>query len=122
MKPQNTCDYLIVSCMDFRIQGFIRSWAEQHLFGEPYDYVGLAGGSRELGVIMSQIDIAVSLHRVKKVFLVHHEDCGAYGPQGTLEKHIADLQRAKRHILGRYPYLLVDTLFLKLDGKIEPVC
>lgn len=116
-----TCDYLIVSCMDFRIQGAVRAWAAQHLHGEPYDYVGVAGSSKELDAILSQIDIARNLHRIKKVIVIHHEDCGAYGVQGTLEKHTADLRKAKQRIEGRYPELIVDTYFLRLDGHLLPI-
>lgn len=43
---------------------------------------------------MSQIDISVKLHSIKKVVLTNHEDCGAYGAEGTEEKHRQDLLSA----------------------------
>lgn len=120
MRPRNTCDYLVVSCMDFRIQGHIRSWAEQHLGGKQYDYVSFAGGTKDLDAILSQVDIAANLHSIKHVYLIHHEDCGAYGDLGSLEKHTADLQKAKQFILDKHPDLTVVTLYLKLNGEISP--
>lgn len=120
MRADNTCDYLIVSCMDFRIQRHVHAWAEQHLGGKLYDYVACAGGTKDLDVIISQVDIAADVHGIKQVYLIHHEDCRAYGELGTLERHTADLQKAKHVILGKYPDLLVDTFYLKLNGEISP--
>lgn len=121
MQSNSGCDYLIVSCMDFRIQRHIRSWAEQHLGGKPYDYVACAGSTKDLDVIISQVDIAADVHGIKQVYLIHHEDCQAYGELGSLEKHGADLRKAKQIILGKYPDLIVDTLYLKLNGEISPI-
>lgn len=121
MQANPTCDSLIVSCIDFRTQEHVRSWAEQHLSRRSYDYVGLAGSSKDLAVILSQVEIAVRLHRIKRVILVHHEDCGAYGAHGSFENHAADLRRAKQEIATRYPHLIVDTLFLTLTGEFLPV-
>lgn len=121
MKLDKTCDYLVVSCMDFRIQPHIRAWAEQHLHDERYDYVGFAGSTKELDIIISQIDLSSKLHRIKKVILVHHEDCGAYGTQGSFEKHTADLQKARQHILERHPDLIIEAFYLKLSGEFSPI-
>lgn len=122
MKGCKTCNNLIVSCMDFRIQGYVRSWVERQFAGQQYDYVGFAGSSKEIDIVSSQVDISVRLHKIKKVILIHHEDCGAYGTQGSFETHVSDLQNAKQHILQKYPDLIVDAFFLKLTGNFLQVC
>ena len=68
---------------------------------------------------MDQIDIAVRLHHIKKVVLINHEDCGAYGQEGTAEKHAQDLQNAKEKILIKFPDLAVEIYYLKLDGTFK---
>ena len=121
MKSDITCDYLIVCCMDFRIQQAIRSWVGQHLQDKQYDYVGFAGSTKELEIILSQIEIAYNLHRVKKVILIHHEDCMAYGAQGSFDKHAADLRKARERILERHPDLTIAAFYLKLSGEFLPI-
>lgn len=69
--------------------------------------------------ILGQIDIAVRLHHIKKVVLVNHEDCGAYGESGTPEKHAEDLKNAKEGVNQAYPDLEVGTYYLHLDGTFE---
>jgi hypothetical protein len=58
MSAKHACSTLIVSCMDFRIQRSLRAWAEQHLKGEKYDYVSIAGSTKELSQGLSHMEIA----------------------------------------------------------------
>ncbi|MDP3733406.1 MAG: hypothetical protein Q8Q91_02580 [Candidatus Daviesbacteria bacterium] len=107
---------LIATCIDFRLQEAINNWIAQNFSPKTFDRVALAGGVKNLVVILSQIDIAVKLHHIKKAVLINHEDCGAYGAEGTQEKHSKDLQKAKEKILSKFPDLSVETYYLKLDG------
>jgi len=85
------CDAIIVCCMDFRFQKYIRKWTDENLPDKTFDLVGFAGSTKNLETILSQIDISVNLHKTKEVILIHHEECGAYGAESTLEKHTEDL-------------------------------
>ncbi|KKQ43522.1 MAG: hypothetical protein US60_C0001G0037 [Microgenomates group bacterium GW2011_GWC1_37_8] len=117
----HNCDSLLVACIDFRFQKFIRNWIEKNMNNKTYDYVGYAGATKELKTIMKQVDISVRLHSIKEVYLIHHEDCGAYGIESTPKRHLVDLRKAKNYILGKYPNLLVNPYYLHLDGKFEQV-
>lgn len=110
---------IIITCIDFRLQEAINNWIAQNLEPKTFDRVALAGGVKNLDTILRQIDIAVRLHHIKKVILVNHEDCGAYGEAGTLEKHTEDLTAAKARIQEIYPNLEVETFYLHLDGNFE---
>jgi carbonic anhydrase len=86
-----------------------------------YDYVGYAGGVKDLITIVKQLDISVRLHHISQVILMNHEDCGAYGKESTHERHSQDLKTAKIVIHSLYPDLLVDTYYLHLDGQFEKI-
>lgn len=110
----HTCDALVVSCIDFRFQKAIRKWLDTNLADKTFDYVGFAGGVKNMDVIMQQLAISVRLHSIKEVVLMNHEECGAYGTESTPERHAQDLKKAKLEIKKKYPKLKVKTYYLHL--------
>lgn len=110
---------IIVTCIDFRLQEAINNWIAQNFAPKTFDRVAWAGGVKNLEAILTQIEIAKRLHGIKKVILINHEDCGAYGEEGTAGKHAQDLQAAKAKILSQFPDLTVNTYYLKLDGTFK---
>lgn len=112
---------IIITCIDFRLQEIINKWISQNFAPQTFDRVAWAGGVKDQPGILTQIEIAKRLHHIKKVVLINHEDCGAYGEAGTPEKHAQDLATAREQILSRFTDLLVDTYYLKLDGTFQPI-
>jgi carbonic anhydrase len=117
----NKCDAVVVCCIDFRFQKFIRRWTDENLAGKEFDLVGFAGSTKDLETVIKQIDISVKLHHVKQAILIHHEDCGAYGTESTPERHATDLRLASQKILKIYPQLEVKLMYLHLNGFFEMV-
>ncbi len=117
----HNCHSLLVSCLDFRIQKTVEDWARQNLGVRNYDRVTLAGGAKDFQTIMKQIDLSVKLHGIKKVVLMNHQDCGAYGESGTEEKHRRDLLAAASAVKSKYPSLQVETYFVTLSGQVVTV-
>lgn len=117
----HACDAIVVCCIDFRFQKYIRDWTDKILKNQTFDLVGFAGSTKDLETVMKQVDISVRLHQIKKVVLIHHEECGAYGSESTPERHANDLKKAKSEILARYPDLEVVLYYLLLDGTFEQV-
>lgn len=117
----HAAEAIVVTCIDFRLQEAINQWITIHLKDKTFDRVALAGGVKNLEIILSQIDIAVKLHHINRVVLVNHEDCGAYGAGGNHQKHTTDLKAAKNKINEFYPNLAVATYYLHLDGSFEPI-
>lgn len=116
-----TCEALVVHCIDFRIQGHLHDWAEKNLGQRNYDRVAMAGGVLDLEAVLRHVEIARRLHCITKVALISHEDCRAYGARGTLERHLADLQAARQKIEALVPGLAVTAHHLHLDGTFQPV-
>ncbi|MBN1565937.1 MAG: hypothetical protein JXA10_19000 [Anaerolineae bacterium] len=119
MQPQ--CDVIVVACIDFRFQRALDTWLAAHIKHGNYDRVGIAGGVKNWDVVMPQITLAKQLHNIRRVILINHEDCGAYGAAGTREKHEADLRAARAAVLRDFPGMEVDLLFARLAGGIERV-
>lgn len=115
----HTCDSIVIHCIDFRFQKYLDKWLTERLAPKTYDRVGLAGGIFDFYTILKQVEISNNLHKIKKVILINHENCGAYGALGTYERHIMDLSEAERKIEAVFPQLDVETYYLHLDGTFE---
>lgn len=115
------CDALVVTCIDFRIQSFINDWIRDHVGEGKFDRVALAGGVFNWEVIAGQIDTSKRLHDIDKVILMNHEDCGAYGEEGTAERHTGDLKNAKEAVMAKHPGIKVETYIVQLNGQFSEV-
>ncbi len=117
----HNCEAVVITCIDFRFQPYIDIWIKENLGTKNHDRVALAGGVKNLEAILEQIEISNRLHHIKKVILVNHEDCGAYGEAGTAQKHTEDLKGGAAKIKEQWPNLEVDTYYLHLNGNFEQV-
>ncbi len=83
--------------------------------------MAVAGGVKNFPLILEQINISIKLHHINEVYLINHEDCGAYGEEGTFEKHKEDLLLARDILKQKFPTLKVVPLYLKLNGEFVKV-
>ena len=113
------CDALVIHCMDYRLQKVLNDWLEQHLGPRGYDRVAIAGGVFDVYALLKHVAIAKQLHKVKKIVLINHEDCGAYGDAGTYERHKQDLAEAEHKIHALFPGLVIERHYLRLNGIFE---
>jgi len=116
-----SCDALVIHCMDYRLQKYLNDWLDKNPGSGNYDRVAIAGGAQDIFAVLKHIELAVRLHKIRKVILVNHEECGAYGPTGTFERHKQDLQEAERKIHALYMNLIIEKYYLKLNGAFERV-
>ncbi len=115
------CQAIVVHCIDFRFQKHLNEWLEEHVGHGNYDRVSWAGGVLDLEGVLEQVGIAVRLHNIRQAILINHEDCGAYGAAGTVERHARDLQRAAEEIKRKHPHLAIELYYLRLDGTFESI-
>lgn len=115
------CDAIVVCCIDYRFQKYIRGWTDRNLKDKTFDLVGFAGATKDLATVKKQIDISAKLHRIQDVYLIHHEECGAYGSESTPDRHAKDLRKARDLIKSDHPNLDIHLYYLHLDGKFEIV-
>lgn len=113
----HTARAIVVSCIDYRLQDFLITWTEKTFKKDGFDRVAIAGGVKNLPFIIDQVELSHKLHHIQEVYLINHEDCGAYGSEGNFEKHKKDLQLAKEKILEKLPHIKIYLFYLKLNGK-----
>lgn len=116
----HTCKAVVITCIDFRLVKYFRKWSNATIHGE-FDRVAIAGGVKNLPFVLDQVELSYKLHHICDVYLINHEDCGAYGTEGTLAKHKKDLEFAKRILHQKFPKLKIIPLYLKLSGEFVEV-
>jgi carbonic anhydrase len=123
--------------MDFRFREKLDAFlVDEGLDRDGVDVIRVAGscyslarprepGDREF--LLRQLEISARLHGIRQIYLVHHEDCGAYGDEDVTDDadevtmHARDLVSVRRLLEERFPGLEILTYFLPLDGRAHPI-
>jgi hypothetical protein len=103
-KPIIHCDALVVHCMDYRLQKFIQPWITVRFGYDNFDIISLAGGVYDYEMVLKYVRSRTN-HSIETVCLINHEDCRAYGREGTFKRHKHDLQDAQIKIKALFPKL-----------------
>jgi hypothetical protein len=135
-REQYQCDAAIVWCFDNRFDLGFRKFLKR--IGVCYsDPIKVAGGAKCLAspsqesdreFVLDQIRTSIRLHETKRVILMLHSDCGAYGgleafngdEQAEADHHRDELKRAKASLAAAIPDLRVDAYFVNFEGVWEP--
>lgn len=125
------CQALVISCIDFRFQEHLKEFLNKKHF-QNYDLVSVAGSAKNLVAskksaefLLSQVLISYNLHQVKNIYLINHQNCGAYGTTlvtGSVKEkaiHSRDLKKARRIISKKLPELQVKLFFMNF--KKDPL-
>ena len=130
------CEAALITCEDFRlhqrkdgrnyIAEFIRT------LGEDCDLITRGGGVQDMvrpaeqgycDCLLRDAEVSAKLHDATNIYLVNHEDCGAYGDMDFSSKqeeygqHLEDLKKAKEVILKKFPDKNVQLYFAALEGS-----
>lgn len=87
LLTEHECPLAVIKCVDFRFRESDQEFVEKHLGYKNFDLYAWPGSAKDVlknnGFKMSFVEkmVAVSknLHHVKKLLLLWHWDCGAYG-------------------------------------------
>lgn len=118
---KSTCKALVTHCIDFRFIEYIRNWTIENIGVGDFDVLAAPGSTKNLDTLLTTLEIAVHRHQITEVYLIHHEDCLAYGAEGTYENHCRDLNKAKEVIAENYPSLTTKLFYLTLTGEFKEV-
>lgn len=129
------CDNLIIHCIDFRFIKAINAFMNDHQLTGNCDVISVAGGVKNLvepsdpadkAVLLKQIELSKKLHGISVVYLVNHEDCGAYGGRGAFESddhetthHGRHLRDARDVLAALYPDFTIHYYIARLNGTLE---
>lgn len=116
-------------CMDFRFGKKMKEFMETNGLMGDADLVSIAGAAKNIvnpetqAFALRQIEISKTLHEMKRVFLVNHTDCGAYGgkkafadEKAEYEKLTGDLREARNIVKAKWPDLEVVLWLARIDG------
>lgn len=113
-----SADACIVWCFDPRFTELLHAFVASQNF-KHYDLIKIAGGAKDLAgqtkspskdFVIDQIGKSIRLHDPKRIILMAHTNCGAYGMQfpNPNEEHqflALELDRARRVTKSSFPGL-----------------
>jgi carbonic anhydrase len=125
------CEGVIITCEDFRLHQRCdgRDYVAQFIksLGEDCDLITRGGGVKDLaehcgdeGSVLRDCGISVNLHHAERIYLINHQDCGAYGsfssPKEEKEKHVEDLEEARNFLSERFPNARIRIYYAELEA------
>lgn len=138
-------EVLLLTCIDYRFFIKIAKHMEDMKLSGKYDHVILAGAA--LGALvdfppaphlhwqqffLEHLELAIELHKIKRVVVLSHRNCGAYRKFGVLpnkptqkeeyDAHKAQANKLEMLIKRFHPKLIVDKFLLPLeDAPADPL-
>jgi carbonic anhydrase len=116
-------DACVISCIDARFALATRKFLKR-IGIAMYDHIQIPGaakllnapdGSSDRDFVCRMIVVSQQLHYAKRVLLLGHNDCGAYGG-ASVDVITGDVLRAAEFIRRSDPSLAVDCYFADFDG------
>jgi hypothetical protein len=132
-RDKYQCDAAIVWCFDNRFELGFRKFLKR-IGVVNADPIKIAGGAKCLAspdhesdreFVLEQLRKSIRLHGTKRVILMLHSDCGAYGGLsggfgGDVEReranHRAELGRAAGNLARAIPGVEIDSYFVDFEG------
>jgi carbonic anhydrase len=133
-------DALLLSCMDYRLVDDLVKFMDGKNMTDKYDHVVLAGASAGAThekfaawheTFWSHLQVAIDLHKIRKVMVIDHRDCGAYkialgkdhlkDAETEREAHAKILNILAQEIHAKYPQLAIETYLMAVDGGVEEI-
>lgn len=130
------CDAAVLWCFDNRFELGFRKFLKRIGVGAP-DSIRIAGGAKSIAspdpdsdreFVLDQIRRSMRLHGTRRVILMVHSDCGAYGglaggfkgdARAEAEHHNAELRRAAANLKQALPGVEVLAYFADFEGIWE---
>ena len=128
---------MVLSCMDPRFQPIVYNYLKKRKLNGKYSAFTIAGSA--IGVTVSKfkkwhksfwdnIDISIKLHKIKKLIVINHYDCGAakiingkkiFNYVNELKVHRKSFILIKRKFKKKYPSLSIETILISLNKKVQ---
>lgn len=126
-KDVHHCEGVVLTCVDFRFWNQAVNFINNGLGIEDFDFPSIPGAGKAINenaeLALSCISIPCDLHHAKKIVLIHHQDCGAYGGLKSFgynkkreqAHHENEMRKAKEKILEKYSDREVIMVFASLS-------
>ncbi len=124
---------MVLSCIDPRFQSIVSNYLLKKKLKGKYSSFTIAGSA--IGVTAQKfkkwhqtfwenLDISIKLHKIKKLIVINHKDCGAakiinkkkeFNELIELKIHEDSFEKIKKKIKIKYPNLKIETILLSLN-------
>ena len=128
---------MVLSCMDPRFQPIVYNYLKKKKLIGKYSAFTIAGSA--IGVTASKfkkwhktfwdnIDTSIKLHKIKKLIVINHRDCGAakiingkkeFSLINETKVHKTSFQKLKKIFKKKYPKLSIELKIISLNSKVE---
>ena len=126
------CEMAVIGCVDFRFRKDEQRFVEEILGIQDFDYLKLPGGGKNFTDLAGWRDacisairsVCVDLHQVKRILVLNHWDCGAYGFSRSFgseaeeaRRYVRDLTAAAKYLREQFPSLTIDVGYSRADRE-----
>ena len=128
---------MVLSCIDPRFQSIVYNYLKKKNLKGKYSLFTIAGSA--IGVtslkfkkwhktFWDNIDISIKLHKIKKLIVINHRDCGAVKVISGKKKlrrdietkiHKMSFEKIKKILKNRHPKLKIELKLISLNKKVE---
>jgi len=128
---------MVLSCMDPRFQPIVYNYLKKKKLIGKYSSFTIAGSA--IGVTASKfkkwhktfwdnIDTSIKLHKIKKLIVINHRDCGAakiingkkeFNRANETKIHKNSFLKLKKIFRKKYPKLIIELKLISLNQKVE---
>jgi len=128
---------MVLSCMDPRFQHIVYNYLKKKKLIGKYSAFTIAGSA--IGVTASKfkkwhktfwdnIDTSIKLHKIKKLIVINHRDCGAakiingkkeFNRANETKIHKNSFLKLKKIFRKKYPKLIIELKLISLNQKVE---
>ena len=128
---------MVLSCIDPRFQPIVFNYLKKKKLSGRYSSFTIAGAA--IGVTANKfkkwhkvfwdnIDTSIKLHKIKKLIVINHRDCGAakiingkkeFSKINETKIHKNSFQKIKKIFKKKYPKLKIKLKLISLNKKIE---
>ena len=128
---------MVLSCMDPRFQPIVYNYLKKKKLIGKYSAFTIAGSA--IGVTASKfkkwhktfwdnIDTSIKLHKIKKLIVINHRDCGAakiingkkeFNRANETKIHKNSFLKLRKLFRKKYPQLTIELKLISLNQKVE---
>ena len=128
---------MVLSCMDPRFQPIVYNYLKKKKLIGKYSAFTIAGSA--IGVTAGKfkkwhrtfwdnIDTSIKLHKIKKLIVINHRDCGAakiingkkeFNRANETKIHKNSFLKLRKLFRKKYPQLTIELKLISLNQKVE---